>query len=215
MIKILERTRKAEKDIPLSKHIIRTLGIILLGFALGVLQKWMDEMPDNVLPVILQTLDIRNYFGRFAVWILLATVISVYSRSPLKAAVNTFTFFISMLAGYYIYCNFVLGFLPRAYMMMWIGISFITPFMAYICWYAKGKGPVAIVSSGVIIGVLFAQAFSIIQGFYVYSVMDVITWLISIVILFRKPKETAMEIGISFVTACLCQLFVPNWLGAF
>ena len=120
-----------------------------------------------------------------------------------------------MLAGYYIYCNFVLGFLPRAYMMMWIGISFITPFMAYICWYAKGKGPVAIVSSGVIIGVLFAQAFSIIQGFYVYSVMDVITWLISIVILFRKPKETAMEIGISFVTACLCQLFVPNWLGAF
>lgn len=215
MIKILERTRKAEKDIPLSKHIIRTLGIILLGFTLGVLQKWMDEMPDNVLPVILQTLDIRNYFGRFAVWILLATVISVYSRSPLKAAVNTFTFFISMLAGYYIYCNFVLGFLPRAYMMMWIGISFITPFMAYICWYAKGKGPVAIVSSGVIIGVLFAQAFSIIQGFYVYSVMDVITWLISIVILFRKPKETAMEIGISFVTACLCQLFVPNWLGAF
>lgn len=215
MIKILERTRKAEKDIPLSKHIIRTLGIILLGFTLGVLQKWMDEMPDNVLPVILQTLDISNYFGRFAVWILLATVISVYSRSPLKAAVNTFTFFISMLAGYYIYCNFVLGFLPRAYMMMWIGISFITPFMAYICWYAKGKGPVAIVSSGVIIGVLFAQAFSIIQGFYVYSVMDVITWLISIVILFRKPKETAMEIGISFVTACLCQLFVPNWLGAF
>lgn len=175
----------------------------------------MDEMPDNVLPVILQTLDIRNYFGRFAVWILLATVISVYSRSPLKATVNTFTFFISMLAGYYIYCNFVLGFLPRAYMMMWIGISFITPFMAYICWYAKGKGPVAIVSSSVIIGVLFAQAFSIIQGFYVYSVMDVITWLISIVILFRKPKETAMEIGISFVTACLCQLFVPNWLGVF
>lgn len=215
MIKILERTRTAEKDIPLSKHIIRTLELILLGFALGVLQKWMDEMPDNVLPVILQTLDIRNYFGRFAVWILLVTVISVYSRSPLKAAVNTFTFFISMLAGYYIYCNFVLGFLPRAYMMMWIGISFITPFMAYICWYAKGKGPVAIVSSGVIIGVLFAQAFSIIQGFYVYSVMDVITWLISIVILFRKPKETAMEIGISFVTACLCQLFVPNWLGAF
>ena len=65
MIKILERTRKAEKDIPLSKHIIRTLGIILLGFTLGVLQKWMDEMPDNVLPVILQTLDISNYFGRF------------------------------------------------------------------------------------------------------------------------------------------------------
>lgn len=212
MIKILERTRTAEKNIPLSKKIIRTLGIILLGFALGVLQKWMDEMPDNVLPVILQTLDLRNYFGRFAIWILLATVISVYSKSPLRAAVNTFSFFISMLAGYYIYCNFVLGFLPRTYMMMWIVISFATPFMAYICWYAKGNGPVAIVISGVIIGVLFAQAFSIIQGFYVYYVMDVITWLISIVVLFRKPKETAMEIGISFVTACLYQLFIPYWI---
>ena len=96
MIKILERTRTAEKDMPLSKQIIRTLGIILLGFALGVLQKWMDEMPDNVLPVILQTLDLRNNFGRFAIWILLATVISVYSKSPLRAAVNTFSFFISI-----------------------------------------------------------------------------------------------------------------------
>ena len=215
MIKILERTRTAEKDMPLSKQIIRTLGIILLGFALGVLQKWMDEMPDNVLPVILQTLDLRNYFGRFAIWILLATVISVYSKSPLRATVNTFSFFISMLAGYYIYCNFVLGFLPRTYMMMWIVISFATPFMAYICWFAKGNGPVAIVISGMIIGVLFAQAFSIIYGFYVYYAMDVITWLISIVILLRKPRETAMEIGISFVTACLYQLFMPYWIGAF
>ena len=120
-----------------------------------------------------------------------------------------------MLAGYYIYCNFVLGFLPRTYMMMWIVISFATPFMAYICWFAKGNGPVAIVISGMIIGVLFAQAFSIIYGFYVYYAMDVITWLISIVILLRKPRETAMEIGISFVTACLYQLFMPYWIAAF
>ena len=107
-----EQIRKPSKNVSLNRQIVITLGIILLGFLIGVFQKWIDGTGSSILPMILQQLDIGNYFGRLAIWILLGTIISVYSESPLRAAINTFFFFISMLAGYYIYCNYVLGFLP-------------------------------------------------------------------------------------------------------
>lgn len=206
----LDRIRTPEKGVP-SKQLLATAVLILLGFALGVFQKWIDGTGRYDLPMILQMLDISNYFGRLAIWILLAAAISVYSKSPLRASINTFSFLISMLAGYYLYCNYVSGFLPKAYMMIWIVIAFASFFMAYICWYAKGNGMIAIVISAAIIGVLFAQAFNLVQGFYMFHLLEVITWLIGILILYRKPKEFAYELGLSVVIAVAYQLVMPYW----
>lgn len=213
MKSFLEKIRKPRTDIPLNKQIAETIGIILFGLVLGVLQKWIDGTAANALPVVMQQLDIGNYFGRLAIWILLATIISVYAKSPLRAAINTFFFFISMLAGYYLYCNYILCFLPKTYMMIWIAISFATFFMAYICWYAKGEGIIAIFISSMIMGVLLAQAFhlSITQGFYMYHFLEVLTWIMSVILLRRKPKEYAMEIGLSVVIAFVYQLIMPYW----
>ena len=213
MKSFLEKIRKPRTDIPLNKQIAETIGIILFGLVLGVLQKWIDGTAANALPVVMQQLDIGNYFGRLAIWILLVTIISVYAKSPLRAAINTFFFFISMLAGYYLYCNYILGFLPKTYMMIWIVISFATFFMAYVCWYAKGKGIIAIFISSMIMGVLLAQAFhlSITQGFYMYHSLEVLTWIMSVILLRRKPKEYAMEIGLSVVIAFVYQLIMPYW----
>ncbi len=208
-----EQIRKPSKNVSLNRQIVITLGIILLGFFLGVLQKWIDGTGGSYLPLILQQLDIGNYFGRLAIWILLGTIISVYSESPLRAAINTFIFFISMLAGYYLYCNYILGFFPRTYMMMWIVIAFASFFMAYICWYAKGEGFIAIFISSIIIGVLLAQAFNlnITQGFYMYHLLEVLTWIISVILLHRKPKEYTIEISLSVVIAFIYQLVMPHW----
>ena len=151
-----EQIRKPSKKLSYKSQIVITLGVILLGFLLGTLQKWIDGTGGSNLPLILQQLDIGNYFGRLAIWILLGSIISVYSESPVRAGINTFVFFISMLAGYYLYCNFVLGFLPKAYMMMWLLFAFASFFMAYFCWHAKGEGIIAILISSVIIGVLLA-----------------------------------------------------------
>ena len=208
-----DRIRKSSLNLSFKRQIVITLGVILLGFLLGILQKWVDGTGGSNLPVMLQQLDIGHYFGRLAIWIFLGTLVSVYSESPLRAAINTFMFFISMLAGYYLYCNYVLGFLPRAYMMMWIVISFASFFMAYICWYAIGEGFIAIFISSVIIGVLLAQAFNlnITQGFYMYHSLEVVTWLAGVVLLRRKPKEYAVEIGLSVVIAFIYQLVMPHW----
>ena len=208
-----EQIRKPSKKVSLNRQIVITLWISLLGFFVGAVQKWIDGTGSSVLPMILQQLDIGNYFGRLAIWVLLATIISVYSESPLRAAINTFFFFISMLAGYYLYCNYILGFLPRTYMIMWIVIAFASFFMAYICWYAKGEGIIAIFISSMIMGVLLAQAFNLnfTQGFYMYHFLEVITWLIGVILLRKKPKEYVIEIGLSVVIAFIYQLVMPHW----
>ena len=216
MLKIksfLEQVRKPQNKISLNRQIVATAGIILFGFALGVLQKRLDGAPDNAFLLVMQQFDVGNYFGRLAIWILMATIISAYAKTPLRASINTFFFFVSMLAGYYLYCNYILGFLPRTYMIMWIVIAFASFFMAYICWYAKGKGVVAIIISSVIIGVLLAQAFNLnfTQGFYMYHSLEVFTWLIGAILLRRKPKEYAIQIGLSVVIAFVYQQVLPHW----
>ena len=72
----LTRIRESDKSTPRHIQILVSIGIAMAGFALGVLQKWLDSGAVNELPVILQRIDIGNYFGRFAIWILLGTVIS-------------------------------------------------------------------------------------------------------------------------------------------
>jgi len=208
----LEKIRIPQKGVT-SKYILATVGFMLFGFALGVFQKWIDGTASNYFPMIFQQLNVVNYFDRLSIWILLGTIISVYSKSPLRASINTFSFLISMLMGYYLYCNYVLDFLPKTYMMIWVVIACVSFFMAYMCWYAKGKGVFANVLSGTIIGVLFAQAFNLnpLQGFYMYDLMEVITWIIGVLILYRKPKEFVLELGVSVIVAFIFQLIVPHW----
>ncbi len=209
MKSFLNKIRTPDKSGSTLNKVLFCLLFIVLGLALGVLQKWLDNTVVNELPLFLQQLDITNFFGRIAIWILLGTIISVYSKTPQKAAINTFLFFISMVSGYYLYCNFVVGFLPVSYMMIWIGYSFASFFLAYICWYAKGKGAIAIIISSAVLGALLSQAVILTQGIYITYVPEVITFLIGVVILFRKPKEFVIEILLSIVFAVVFQLFNP------
>lgn len=116
-----------------------------------------------------------------------------------------------MVAGYYLYCNYVLGFLPETYMMVWVVFSFVSPILAFICWYAKGNGIIAVIISACILGIMFSQAFLITQGFYVTHLLEVVTWLIGVILLIRKPKETVVELLLSIVIAFVYQLFIPYW----
>ncbi|MCR5418841.1 MAG: DUF6518 family protein [Lachnospiraceae bacterium] len=209
--KALSDIRKPEEELSMGSKILISVICAIAGIALGVMQKWLDSGAVNEMPYIFQRLDIGNYFGRFAIWILLGTILSVYASTPVRAAINSFVFFLSMVAGYYLYSNFVLGFLPRTYMMIWIAVAFVSPLPAFFCWYAKGKGIMAILISACILGVLFSQAFLITQGFYVTHLLEVITWLTGVVVLMRKPKEMALELGLSLVIAVVYQLFIPYW----
>ena len=110
--------------------------------------------------------------------------------------------------------EYELGWLPENLELIYSGdTAGGKVYMAYICWYAKGEGIIAIFISSMIMGVLLAQAFNLnfTQGFYMYHFLEVITWLIGVILLRKKPKEYVIEIGLSVVIAFIYQLVMPHW----
>lgn len=207
----LNDIRCVNKKSSVCRQAADTIGILLLGIALGVISKYLDGTASNSLPYIMEYLDVTNFLGRFAIWMLTALCISVYSASPVRAGINVFVFFTGMVVSYYLYSTFIAGFFSVSYAMIWVAFTIISPALAFVCWYAKGDGMIAVMISGVILGILFSQAFLITQGFYVTHFLEVLTWMAGVIILFRKPKEFAIEMGLSFVVAFLYQSVVPYW----
>lgn len=159
MKKFLNDIRSAENPIPLFKQIINTVYILFIGIILGTFSKFIDTMPTNELPFIFEFLDMRNFLGRFAIWLLIALCISVYSNSSIRASINVFVFFAAMVTSYYLYSRFVAGFFPRSYAMIWAAFTVISPILAFICWYARGKSKLAFMLSAIILAVLFNTTF--------------------------------------------------------
>lgn len=207
IILLLNQIREPKNTFSLKQKSIHTILLIMFGLGIGIFQKWLDVTPSNELPALFEMIDLTNFFGRISIWIFICSMISIYSESPLRASLNTFSFLISMLASYYLYSNFIAGFLPIMYVIFWIILSILSLFMAYICWYAKGKGIVGILITGIIEGILLSNAILLVQGFYILQIMEVIIWLICIIVLRRK--EWFLLIVLNIGVAILCQLFLP------
>lgn len=99
----------------------------------------------------------------------IAVCIAVYSHAPFRAAMNVFLFFVGFVASYYLYCNFVAGFFPRSYAMIWIAYTIASPFLGFLCWYAKGKGWVALNSFRRHFGSFGEHCFCVWNVLYRYS----------------------------------------------
>lgn len=137
MEEFLNNIRNTGNEIPVSRKIINTVLILCLGIVLGTFSKFLDNTASNALPFIFEYLDIKNFLGRFAIWLLIALCIAIYSRSSLRASLNVLVFFVGMVSSYYIYSNYVAGFFPKSYAMIWVGFTAISPLLAFICWYTK------------------------------------------------------------------------------
>lgn len=197
----------------IGKQILFTIGIMLLGVVLGTFSKYLDyhqaQLP-YLLGVIDRRLDVHNFLGGFAPWIFIAVCISIYSSTPVRAAINVFTFFVGMIACYYLYSNYVAGFFPRSYAMIWVGFTIASPFLAFICWHAKGEGMLAVVISAGIISVFFNLAFAYgLAYFDIRSVLQVMTLVLVVIVLHKSRKKTLIMIGMAVVIAVLSEIILP------
>ena len=192
-------------------RVLNTILVMIFGAALGLISKILDETAVSELPMILEYFDIRNFLGRFAVWIFIAVCIAVYSSSAKRAALNVGVFFVGMVSFYYLYSKFVAGFFPKSYALIWFVIAALSPVPAYFCWYAKREGKTAVILSGGITGVLLSQAIFFLQGIRIAHLTEVMVWAVSLWVLRRKPKEFAAMMGISLVVAVAEQIFIPYW----
>lgn len=211
----LNRIRCANKQMPMSKKILHSIAVLFFGIVLGTVSKFLDTTPSNELPFIIERLDVRNFLGRFAIWILIAVCISIYSNSSIRAAVNVFTFFLGMVTSYYLYSKFIAGFFPRSYAMIWFGLTAISPLLAFVCWYAKGKSKISLAISSLIIAVLFNMTFA--YGwiyFGIYSSLELIVFICGLVILRRSTiKETIVTTAIGVIAAMILNMILPFYWG--
>lgn len=191
-------------NIPILRKFLFSTLIFTLGVILGVMSKVLDETASNLLPYFLEVLDLRNFFSRMGVWIFIAVLISVYSKSPVRSAINVFLFFVGMVGSYYLYTVMVAGFFPKSYMMIWISLTFISPFLASVCWYAKGKGIIAISIASIIFMLISRQTFGFgVWYLYIKYNLELLLWIAMIFILYQSPKQIIKVIAIGLILCFL------------
>ena len=218
MKKFLNDIRSAENPISGNRKIINTIAVLFLGIALGTFSKFLDfrqaELPSGLMAID-AALDVHNFLGRFAIWVLIALCISIYSNSAIRASINVFAFFIGMVASYYLYSNYIAGFFPRSYAMIWFGFTAVSPLLAFVCWYARGKSKLAFILSALILAVLFNMCFVYGFGYFsARSVLEVIVFIIGFIVLKRNSLRSSALMGtISIVLAFLLNIIIPFHFG--
>ena len=183
MKQYLNSIRKENNNLSFKRKIINSLLILLLGIVLGFISKWFDSRTFNSF---LDYLDLGNFFSDMAIWLFIALIISIYSKSPIRASINVFLFFLGMNTSYHLYTILFNGFNPKSYMMIWYSLTIISPVLAYICWYAKGKSILSIIIDTCIILVMLVSCFSIGMWYFdIKGILYTITFIGTIIVIYK------------------------------
>ena len=184
----------------------------MLGIILGLFSKWLDNLSINDeiwWQHFIGILDLGNVFSYFGIWIFLATTISVFSKTPLRASLNVFLFFLGMTISYHLYTVLFSGFNPKSYMMIWYIITLITPILAFICWYAKSNNKISIIICSGILAVMMLFSFGIGMWYFDFkSIIDTILVLGTIVVLYKNPKNSIYSLLIAIVLAFVFRMIL-------
>ena len=226
----LNSIRCADKKISVEKQFMNSSAIMLFGIILGAFSKFLEN---NLVTIFFEYLDnnlvnispafifecsdivfsIANFLSRFAIWVFLALCVSVYSASPIRAAINVFLFFAGMVASYYLYTNYIAGFFPKSYAMIWVGFTVISPVLAFLCWYAKGFSKVSLALSSGIIAVLFNMTFVYrLPGYInIRSALELLVFICGCVVMRRQTvKESVLMVAIGVVLAPILDIAIPS-----
>ena len=153
--------------------------MLLFGLLLGAASRLFD----------LYTALLGDIFSQMAIWILLGTLIAVYSPSKKRAMLNILPFCLGMLVTYYAVAILTKGVYGRAYIIGWTVFALFSPLLACLAWMAKQPVmPAKLIS----IGIVFVS-FSI--NFLMFGSPDVFTLILNGILIyflfFKKiPRET-------------------------
>ncbi|MGM9834948.1 MAG: hypothetical protein ACI31M_04145 [Bacilli bacterium] len=155
----------------MKNKILNPFSMFVIGQLLGIISRLLD----------IYTQILGDVFSQMAIWILLGTIISIYSDTQKKAMLNMFTFCIGMLITYYTCAYITKGVYSNTYIIGWTIFAFCSPIFAYFTWMAKEKG---ILSKIISIGIVLVSVLSSIILFDGLKIHDFIINVALIYILF-------------------------------
>ena len=124
------------------KRLLNPFAMFIIGLCAGVLSRLLD----------IYTQNLGEIFSQMAVWILLGTLISIYSHTPKKAAANTLTFCLGMPITYYTVAAPSHGVYDKSFIIGWTLFALCSPILAYFTWMTKQKGLLPkIISIGIVV----------------------------------------------------------------
>ena len=157
----------------MKKYILNPIVMFICGLSLGIISRLLDIYTQNW----------GNIFSEFEIWILLGTLISIYSKSKKNAMTNVFLFCIGMLLTYYLTAYITKGVYSNVVIIGWTIFAFISPIMAYLTWMTKEKG---IFSKIISVGIILFSVLSSIVLFDRLRIYDFIIDGVLIYVLFVK-----------------------------
>lgn len=164
----------------MKKLVLNPVTMFITGCVLGVLSKLFD--------IHLEVLG--NIFSEFSIWILLGTLIAIYSDTKTKAMINVFVFCIGMLLTYYLTAEITGAVYGMSFVKGWAIFACASPLFAYFTWMTKEKGVFAkIISSGIIAVSIFCSVI-----LFSLDIFDVIINIILIYYLFFKKVKRNNEV---------------------
>lgn len=110
--------------------LLRPACMLAVGLFLGAAARLFD----------LYCPTLGDIFSQMSVWILLGTLISVYSPTKKAAMCNIFPFCAGMLFTYYVTAFVTHGVYGRSFIIGWTLFALFSPLMAYFAWMTKERG---------------------------------------------------------------------------
>lgn len=140
---------------------ITAAALLLLGAVLGAVSKLLD----------IHTQNLGNLFSQMSIWILLGTLIAIFSRTRGKAALNVFMFCIGMLIAYYTTAELSNTVYGMRFLYGWAAFSACSPLFAVLTWMTKEKGVFPkIISIGILLVTLLISMV-LFEGPRVYDIV--------------------------------------------
>ena len=114
----------------MTSRIMNPFAMLCFGLAIGAAARLLDIFTTNWGEV----------FSQMAVWILMGTLISIYSRTAKHAMGNVLAFCLGMLVTYYFVAALSHGVYSMGFVIGWTVFALCSPVMAYFAWLTKERG---------------------------------------------------------------------------
>lgn len=140
---------------------INPILMFVFGAVLGVVSKLLD----------IHTQNLGNIFSQMSVWILLGTLIAIFSKTKGRVALSVFVFCIGMLITYYVTAELTASVYGMTFIYGWAAFSVCSSVFAWFTWMTKEKGPLGkIISFGILLVTLMISMV-IFDGPRVYDIV--------------------------------------------